>query len=303
MYSAILAHGGTVMLHDISLGAAICHLARHFGSYAEFEDRMLAVEGPDAVRDFGIALAQSTGALGGRPFDEVFVRHRLLRWAVGGANRPLTHTRFLAEELRRHYPEVQPRVVRHGFSDRLPSVRYLPLPLWRYRLGVGTAGMIVGVLGIIARNKRVERSVAAFERLWERHPESLLVIAGSSYDRSYAEELRGQVRASRASTRIILVDYAASDTFHALIALCDVVISLRWPSLGGVSGILIRSLAAGKPTVVSDIPDWRDVGGEACVRVAPDDREVARIASHLLRTRCQLHGNVIALAERPVPGT
>ena len=53
MYDEILKHGGTVMLHDISLAIAFYGLARHFGHYAEFEDRMLAPEGPDAVRDLG----------------------------------------------------------------------------------------------------------------------------------------------------------------------------------------------------------------------------------------------------------
>ena len=72
---------------------------------------MLAVEGPDAVRDLGVALARFGGTPDVRTLNEVFDRHRLLRWAVGDANRVLTHTDSLAQDLLRHYPEAPARVV------------------------------------------------------------------------------------------------------------------------------------------------------------------------------------------------
>jgi len=214
---------------------------------------------------------------------EVFSRHRMLRWAVGDADRVLTHTDSLAQDLLRHYPGAPARVVRQGYGDRLPLARYLPLALWRLRLGVGISGLIVGVFGIVGRNKRVERAIAAFELLWRSHPDSLLAIVGSTYDSAYGKELAAQVRASPAASRIVIADYAPPDVFHALLALPDVLVNLRWPALGGVSAVLLRGLAAGKPVIVSDIPDWRGVGDEACLRVAPDCAEVAGIAGHLLR--------------------
>lgn len=283
LYPEILAHGGTIMLHDISLGAGFYILARQLGRYAVFEDRMLAVEGPEAVRDLGAALARSGGVLDLTTLTEVFNRHRLLRWAVGDADRVLTHTDSLAQDLLRHYPDAPVRVVRQGYGDRLPLARHMPLTLWRLRLGVGTTGLIVGVFGIVGRNKRVEQAIAAFELLWRSHPDSLLAIVGSTYDHSYGDELVAQVRASPAASRIVITDYAPSDVFHALIALSDVLVNLRWPALGGLSAMLLRGLAAGKPVIVSDIPDWRAAGDEACLRVAPDDAEVAGIARHLLR--------------------
>jgi glycosyltransferase involved in cell wall biosynthesis len=283
LYPEIIAHGGTIMLHDISLGAGFYVLARQLRRYSEFERHMLAVEGQEAVRDLGAALARSGGVLGEQALKDVFGRHRLLRWAVGGGNRVLTHTDALARELLRHYPEARVRVVRQGYGDRLPLARHLPLALWRQRLGVGAAALVVGVFGIVGRNKRIEHAISAFERLWKKYPSSVLVIVGRTYDFAYGEALKKQIDASPASARIVISDYAPPDVFHALMALCDVLVNLRWPPLGGLSAVLLRGLVAGKPVIVSDIPDWRDAGGEACLRVAPDDAEVETIAGHLLR--------------------
>jgi glycosyltransferase involved in cell wall biosynthesis len=257
MFPEILAHGGTITLHDIALGAGFYVLARQLGQYGEFEDRMLSVEGQEAVRDLGVALGRLGGTLDLPALKDVFNRHPLLRWVTRDGNTVFTHTNSLASDLLNRYPDASVRVVRQGYSDQLPRVRHLPMQLWRHRLGIGSTGILVGIFGIIGRNKRVDQSIAAFDRLWQKHPDSLLVIAGSCYDDSYQQALVDMIRLSRAGARIVMVDYVPPDIFHTLIALSDVVVNLRWPALGGVSAVLLRSLAAGKPVIISDIPDWR----------------------------------------------
>ncbi len=283
MYPEVLAHGGNVMLHDMALGAGFYVLSRQRKRFAEFEDRMLAVEGPEAIRDLGAARARCGGELDAEALTETFDRHRMLRWAINGGERILTHTNAFARDVLRHYPNAPVRVVRQGYGDRLAFMRHLPLAMWRHRLGVSASGMVVGVFGIVGRNKRVEQAIAAFERLWQTHPGSLLVIVGSTYDRTYGEALAMQARNSPAASRIVISDYALPEIFHALIGISDVLVNLRWPSLGGVSAVLLRGLAAGKPVIISDIPDWQEIGGEACLRVLPNDDEIEGIARHLLR--------------------
>jgi glycosyltransferase involved in cell wall biosynthesis len=283
MYRQILRHGGTVMLHDIALAIAFFGLARHFGDYAEFEDGMLAAEGPEAVRDLGGVLARSGGAPDAAALRAVFDRHRVLRWAIGPHNRVLTHTDALAQDALRHYPDARVRVVRQGYADRAPIARHLPLATWRQRLGVGGSGLVVGVFGIVGRNKRIESIIAGFEPLWQAHPDSLLVIVGACYEQAYRQELRDRIAASPARDRIHFGDYASPDAFHALVALSDVLVALRWPALGGLSAVLLRGLAAGKPVIVSDIPDWRGAGNAASLHVPTPGGEAEGIAAHLLR--------------------
>jgi glycosyltransferase involved in cell wall biosynthesis len=282
MYPEILKYGGTITLHDITLASGFYHLARHFGRSAEFES-MLAQEGPEAARDLGAVLARSGGAPDGASLNAVFRRHPMLRWAVGGHNKVLTHTDALARETLRYYPEAQVRVVPQGYGDRLPKMRHLPLAVWRQRLGVSPSGIVVGAFGIVGRNKRIEKVIAAFEQAWLANPDNLLVVAGKTYDAAYGAELAAQVAASSAAHRIVLADYTPPELFHTLIALSDVLVALRWPPLGGMSAVVMRGLAAGKPVIVSDIPDWHGAGGDACLRVPVENGEIDAIARHLQR--------------------
>jgi glycosyltransferase involved in cell wall biosynthesis len=283
LFPALMAHRATVMLHDISIGGGFYVLEKERLRLREFEDRILAAEGPEAVRDFGRVLSIGGGAVDWKIMGEFLARHPLLRWAVAPPNCVQTHTDFLAQQTLRHYPDAQITVVRQGYGDRVPWGRYLPLPLWRHSLGLGPRGLVVGAFGIVGRSKRIEKAIAGFEGLWREHPDSLLLIVGSIYDQSYRAELTEAIAASPAVERIVLSDYAPPDVFHALVALCDVMVALRWPALGGLSAVLLRGLAAGKPVIVSDIPDFRGAGDEATLPVPVGEGEAEGIAKTLLR--------------------
>ena len=45
--------------------------------------------------------------------------------------------------------------------------------------------------------------------------------------------------------------------------------------------MLVRALAAGKPTVISDVAEWRYLPEACCWRVAPDDDEVENVADRV----------------------
>jgi hypothetical protein len=49
------------------------------------------------------------------------------------------------------------------------------------------------------------------------------------------------------------------DEFTEYVAACDVAITLRWPSAREVSGPWLRALAAGRPTIMTDLEHMADV--------------------------------------------
>ena len=94
--------------------------------------------------------------------------------------------------------------------------------LWRHRLGLGSHGIIVGVFGIVCRNKRVGESRRGFERYWRTCPDSLLVIVGNCYDTTYHKKaLAAHIHVSPARARMVIADYAPPDVFHAVIGLSE----------------------------------------------------------------------------------
>jgi hypothetical protein len=68
------------------------------------------------------------------------------------------------------------------------------------------------------------------------------------------------------------------ETLPAHIEAADVVAHLRYPTAGETSAALLRVLAQGRPTVVSDVANFSDVPADAVVRadIADEEGEVTR---------------------------
>ena len=280
MFDPLRENGGTVVLHDLSMALGFYYIARAEQRLEWFEDNILAPEGAEAVAEYHKIDATSDGYELAR-LSDLFETHRLLRWAIGNGNRVLVHTEELRDEVRRTYPDTDVRVVRMGVVDPLPRLRHAPSAAWRTALGVGGGGLVVGSFGIVDRVKRLETVIRAFGDLCATRPDSVLLIVGRAYDQAYAAELQAEIDASPVRHRIVRRGYVPKDGFKALMHLSDVVVNLRWPTRLGVSAVLLRALAAGKPTIVSDVPEWRSIGGDAMLRVAPDAGEQATLTRYL----------------------
>jgi glycosyltransferase involved in cell wall biosynthesis len=64
----------------------------------------------------------------------------------------------------------------------------------------------------------------------------------------------------------------------SLMAACDVVVSLRSPTMGETSGTAIRALALGKPLIASAVGWFGELPAEAAVKVAVDEHETDSLA-------------------------
>ena len=67
---------------------------------------------------------------------------------------------------------------------------------------------------------------------------------------------------------------------EGLVAACDCVISLRWPTAGETSAILMRALGAGRVVITTDLPQYRELPDEFCRKVP---HEPGLQASRLVR--------------------
>jgi glycosyltransferase involved in cell wall biosynthesis len=77
--------------------------------------------------------------------------------------------------------------------------------------------------------------------------------------------------------------YVDEERLWSLMASCDVVVSLRSPTMGETSGTVIRALSIGRPIVVSEVGWFSELPDTVAVKVAPDEREVETLATELER--------------------
>ena len=61
--------------------------------------------------------------------------------------------------------------------------------------------------------------------------------------------------------------------FTSWVAAADVLVNLRFPTVGETSATALRGMAAGRPVIVSDHGWYAELPDDACVKVAPNDSE------------------------------
>jgi glycosyltransferase involved in cell wall biosynthesis len=64
-------------------------------------------------------------------------------------------------------------------------------------------------------------------------------------------------------------------------AACDVLVNLRYPTMGETSGSVLRGLSLGKPLVVSDVGWFAELPDDVVLKVPVDEYEVDVLAAAL----------------------
>jgi glycosyltransferase involved in cell wall biosynthesis len=167
-----------------------------------------------------------------------------------------------------HSRYVASRAVAAGYGGRLWTI---PHPAWPARAVVPallSGRPVIGSFGAQTGSKRLPQLLRAFARLRSKRPDASLHLAG---DTRAAEPVEGVVWHGR-------VD---EERLWSLMAACDVCVSLRAPTMGETSGIVIRALSLGKPLVVSDVGWFAELPDEVALKVPPDASEVEVLAGAL----------------------
>lgn len=171
-----------------------------------------------------------------------------------------------------HYVEERARAA--GYEG---PIWRIPHPAWPVP-DVGPAavegGPLIGCFGHVNESKRIPQLYAAFAQWRERRPDARLLVVGSATPR---------VADLEAPAGVVREGYVDEGRLWSLMAACDIVVSLRSPTMGETSGSVIRALSAGCPLVVSDVGWFSELPDTVAVKISPDEREVDTLAAALDR--------------------
>lgn len=162
-------------------------------------------------------------------------------------------------------------------------------PLWRIPHPVWPMGAVqpatdvsgdplIGCFGFLNMNKRIPQLLEAFASFRRTRPGARLLLAGGSGERFDIERRLERLGLTEGVERM---DYVPEERMWSLMAACDVLVNLRYPTMGETSGSVIRALALGQPLLVSDVGWFSELPGEAVLKVPVDDYEVATIEAAL----------------------
>jgi len=149
---------------------------------------------------------------------------------------------------------------------------------YRSRLGLDEGTPLVGVFGFLKPYKRIAESLRAFRRLTKLRPDVRMILCGESHPELPLDSL---ITSMNLSAHVRHIDFAPIEDFNGYIAACDVVLNLRFPTVGESSGTLLRALGMGKAVVVSDVGSFREYPDEICLKAPVDSSEEEHLFEYL----------------------
>jgi glycosyltransferase involved in cell wall biosynthesis len=135
----------------------------------------------------------------------------------------------------------------------LPLHASLPLPVpsraqARAALGLPEDAFVVTAPGLVNPLKRLDAALRAAGRLRRERPELHFVVAG---DNLAGLPLHEWARAAGLTGAFTLTGRVPLADLVRHLAAADVVLALRFPTLGEMSAVLLRALLVGRPTLVT----------------------------------------------------
>lgn len=270
VYRAALERPGVVLLHDWSLHHLVLSETVERGDTATYLREMRHAYGERGT----FVGRQVARALGGDLLPAFFpLNDRILE----GSLAVVGLSAWIAQRAGLRLPG---RPVLH-----LPHHLSLPLsPLpsreaARRSLGLPQDAWVVTAPGLATASKRLDVALRAAGRLVSRWPSLRFVVAGGVDPRlpleTWAQEA-GILPAFMATGRLDLADF----TRHLVAA--DVILGLRFPHHGEISGAVVRALGVGRPVLVTaGSPSAEEFPDGVVVPIDPGRLELAELTGFL----------------------
>jgi len=188
------------------------------------------------------------------------------------------HNTFMARALREEVPGAD--VVRVPQPASAEAVDRAAVKALRRRLGFAEEEVVVGAFGLLTPEKRIETVARAVGRAAAGSRGIRLLLAGPVPDPAHLTALLERVGVAK---RSVVTGRVPLEELSLHIEAADIVVHLRYPTARETSAILLRVLAQGRPTVISDLAHQDEFPSDAVARVdvADEESEVTRTLRRL----------------------
>ncbi len=251
VYEAALREPGVVVMHEANLHHLIADLTIKRGDWdtyvaeCEFNGGPAALEHAKRARELVV----------GPDYEGVTMTRRLLQNARG----LVVHSEFVARQMRTQ-----------GFTGPIATI---PHGAWvpqtdrnatRESLGIDDSTPLIGAFGYLKPYKRIAESLRALRRVVKIDPRVRMILVGEPHPEFHLDHL---IRTLGLSEHVRVLGFAPIERFVDYIGACDIVLNLRYPTVGETSGSLQRALGLGKAVLVSDVGAFSELPDDVCLKV------------------------------------
>jgi glycosyltransferase involved in cell wall biosynthesis/SAM-dependent methyltransferase len=264
-YEAALKYPGVVVIHEANLHHLIADLTIKRGDWDSYM-RAVAEEGDQAAVEY----SQRVRALEvGPDYEGVPMLRRLLSRSKAA----IVHSAHVERALRAAGFDGPVARIHHGAW--IPEANRAA---YRVRLGLDETAPLIGIFGFLKPYKRIAESLRAFRRLIRVEPSAKLILVGDPHPELPLESL---IQSLDLTPHVRVLGYQPIDEFVGYLAACDIVLNLRYPTVGENSGTLMRALGLGKAVIVSEVGSFCELPPSICLKAPVDESEEDHLFEYL----------------------
>jgi len=194
---------------------------------------------------------------------------------VNRSRRVIVHHRWARNEFKEH-PNVTviPHFARINYTPTADDLRR-----FKDKFALKDDHFVITCLGFVNLNKMPALQIeVAKQLLAEGYPVQFVFAGEPAPD---ALDLFVRSKLDGFSANIISTGYLDEVDYFSAIFASDVIINLRNPTMGESSGTLAHALAAGRPTIVSDVNQYKEFPDTVCWKLGHDEYEKEILLEYL----------------------
>jgi glycosyltransferase involved in cell wall biosynthesis/SAM-dependent methyltransferase len=264
-YETALDHPGVVVVHEANLHHLIADITIKRGDWDAYVRAVEQEGNPEDLEYAGRVRRLEVGP----DYEGV----PMLRQLLSRSKAAIVHSDCVESQLRGA-----------GFSGavaRIPHGAWIPdanRSDFRQRLGLDETTPLIGIFGFLKPYKRIAESLRAFRRLVRVHPSAKMILVGDPHPELRLDSL---IRSLDLSLHVRVLGFRPIEEFVGYVAACDIVLNLRYPTVGENSGTLMRALGLGKAVVVSQVGSFSELPDSICLKAPVDASEEDHLFEYL----------------------
>lgn len=265
VYETALRHPGVVVMHESNLHHLIADITIKRGDWDAYV-RECEYQGGAKARAFAERVRKLEV---GPDYEGQPMTRRLLEVSRGA----IVHSRFMQDEL-----------LTAGFTGPvavIPHGAWIPEAdrnAWRHKLGLDEITPLIGIFGFLKPYKRIAESLRAFRRVVRMAPNTKMILVGEPHPEFPIEPM---IRSMDLSPNVRVLGFAPIEDFVGYLGACDIVLNLRYPTVGESSGTMLRSLGLEKAVLVSEVGSFQEFPDDVCLKVPVGAGEEDQIFEYL----------------------
>jgi len=171
-------------------------------------------------------------------------------------------------------------VVPHGSIENEKGFRHDRFSDLKKRFNIPPESFIISTFGFVNALKRIHQILEAIKILVDLGYPVKLFIGGELIDATLKVEEK--IQSLHIGENVVISGYLNEEDFDNCIRMSDVVLNLRFPSMGESSGTLMKALRSGKACLVSNYQQFTEYPNSVCWKVDIDkDLEIPLMVAYL----------------------